>query len=390
MTIDNEMAESVGRNREQMIVSKVNYYLFTKSLPRPGNYSLGVEEGLAYITSHFQNPVWPRAISTKATEGRHVVVDNEKEALARYKAANGLDCRISAFPPNATENPSAIAKFQGVRTTTPSNLIIMMDLDRSNFKSDMALELALSKTIQTVKRKLNTDPTVLWSGRGYHIVQVIDASDTNLESEKIFTDLTAMPSRMFMQFTEDFLSNGKSDKSHNNTVSFGNCMLRIPGSINSKNNQMVRLIKSWDGCSPKVNHLLADFCIYLANKKAQALRDQRQRSRLRFTQSGNSSYTLQWIERLLLTSIADGRKYAIWRILVPYLINRRHLSEEQCTNIIVNWLVRCGEVSRLGFDADYITKYAINHVRTFGPVYPDKIRQEHPGFYNLLVESKII
>jgi hypothetical protein len=59
-------------------------------------------------------------------------------------------------------------------------------------------------------------------------------------------------------------------------------------------------------------------------------------------------------------------------------------------NVIVNWLVKCDKLSRLGFNTDYITKYTISHVGGYGPVYPDKIRHELPGFYSLLVESKII
>lgn len=139
MSTDSKITESLVRNDEQMIASKVNYYLFIKSLPRPTNFSLDVDDGLTYIANHFQEPKWPRTISTKATEGRQVVVNGEKEALARYKAANWLDCRISAYPPNATANPSAIAKFQGIRTATPSNLLVMMDLDRCNFRTGFVI-----------------------------------------------------------------------------------------------------------------------------------------------------------------------------------------------------------------------------------------------------------
>jgi hypothetical protein len=175
-------------------------------------------------------------------------------------------------------------------------------------------------------------------------------------------------------------------------------MMRIPGSINSKNNCEVRLVQEWNGVRPAINYLLADFCGYLANEKWQELRDQQLRPRrkqlkrpyVRSTQYGNRSNTFQWIERLLQTPITDGRKYSIWRILVPYLINRKHLPEEQCTDIIVNWLTGCSRMSQLGFNANHITKYTIKHVGEYGPAHPDKIRHELPAFYNMLVESKII
>ena len=72
-----------------------------------------IERGLDYILSHFQEPLWPRTISTKATEGRQILVNSREEALSRFKRANFLDCRISAYPPNADENPSALQGFKG-------------------------------------------------------------------------------------------------------------------------------------------------------------------------------------------------------------------------------------------------------------------------------------
>lgn len=100
-------------------------------------------------------------------------------------------------------------------------------------------------------------------------------------------------------------------------------MLRVPGSFNSKNNVQVTIVQSWDGRrKPEINYLLSDFCVYLADRKAKELIAQQWRPPTNFKQTGS---TLQWIERLIQTPIEDGRKYSIWRILVPYLINRRHL-----------------------------------------------------------------
>jgi len=143
-----------------------------------------IERGLDYILSHFQEPLWPRTISTKATEGRQILVNSREEALSRFKRANFLDCRISAYPPNADENPSAIARFQGIKTSTPSNIIVMIDLDRCNFKTDIAFELALSRTLNSIKEKLGSEitPTVMWSGRGYHIILPLNSNGVILEN----------------------------------------------------------------------------------------------------------------------------------------------------------------------------------------------------------------
>ena len=141
------------------------------------------------------------------------------------------------------------------------------------FKSERALQLALSRTLQKIKSTLDVEPTVLWSGNGYHIYLVLE-SRVNLENVKQFSDLKIDEvSLKFLRFAETFLSCGKSDKAHNATVSFNNCMMRIPGSINSKNNCEVKFIQQWDGVNrPAINYLLADFCGYIANGEAQKLK----------------------------------------------------------------------------------------------------------------------
>ena len=91
---------------------------------------------LDYILSHFktddkeeegQPRLWPRTISTKATQGRQVIVNSQQEALAYFKAANYFDCRISAYP---YWRPSIVSSFAGIKNPIAPDLI-MIDLDRS-------------------------------------------------------------------------------------------------------------------------------------------------------------------------------------------------------------------------------------------------------------------
>jgi hypothetical protein len=200
-----------------------------------------------YILTHFKEPIWPRTISTKTTQGRQIMVRSREEALAGFAQANYLDCRISAYSPNALENPSEIERYQGITSITPKNLIIIIDLDKSTFKSDKIMELALSKTLKNIKSLLDVEPTVIWSGNGYHIYLVLDSDGIILEIIKQLVDIKVNQlSLKFMRFVESFLSNNKSDKAHNTTVSFNNCMMRIPGSINSKNGCEVRIVKEWN------------------------------------------------------------------------------------------------------------------------------------------------
>jgi hypothetical protein len=59
-----------------------------------------------------------------------------------------------------------------------------------------------------------------------------------------------------------------------------------------------------------------------------------------------------WIETLLRTPISESRKYAGWRILAPYLINVRHLSDDDAFVVIDRWLSKCNKLEELDFDVD--------------------------------------
>ena len=104
--------------------------------------------------------------------------------------------------------------------------------------------------------------------------------------------------------------------------------------------------------------------------------------------SNSGSKPLMWIEKLLQqTPIANGRKYCIWRILVPYLINRKHVSQEDCIHLVTNWLHQCSDLKRLNFNASQKINDAIKRVGTYGPVHPDKLNQEYPELYDLIVNN---
>ncbi|MGB7954911.1 MAG: hypothetical protein WCF23_13110 [Candidatus Nitrosopolaris sp.] len=75
--------------------------------------------------------------------------------------------------------------------------------------------------------------------------------------------------RRFIQWAEQYLSEGKTDPAHSKGVSFKKMMIRIPGSINSKNGQGVKVLQRWDAQRPYINCILRDFRDYLIDKKAK-------------------------------------------------------------------------------------------------------------------------
>ena len=90
--------------------------------------------------------------------------------------------------------------------------------------------------------------------------------------------------------------------------------MRVPGTINSKCAQEIKIVQLWDGQRPAINYLLRDFTRWLINEKLmQRLVGSRKAK-------PTNSTTISRIEKLLQTQIDDHRKFVVWRILVPYPI----------------------------------------------------------------------
>lgn len=190
-----------------------------------------VKEGLELIIRHLDDSmsVWAlgRWISTyvktnSGKEQRFRLVYSEQEALAWYKAANFLDSRIRAY--HSTHSTDS---------TDDTNIappLLLVDIDREHFNTTEEFEQCAAKTRANFKEILDARPTQMWTGNGYHFLQ----PQFVLLLEKVETfKKFKQPSLRFMRFEEQLLTDGKADQNHINNVSFGNCMLRVPGSLNS-------------------------------------------------------------------------------------------------------------------------------------------------------------
>ncbi len=330
-----------------------------------------VAAGLGFILDHLKEPLWPRTISTKTTEGIQIPVKNEQEALAWYKAANFLDCRINAY--------SYYYRKEDVRLRRMIDLV-MIDLDQCNFKSSQELDRARNKTFKKTQETFGSHftPSEVWSGNGYHIYIPIESR--YILEEKIQFSRFKEPSKQFLRFAEYYLSNGKADSNHVSNVSFGNCMLRIPGSHNSKclarsvntvdYSSEVRIVKKWNGYRPPFYLLSGSFLAYLLDQK----REEEARIIIRFPNGNEYSKTttIPWIEKgILQNPIRDHRKYSIWRILSSYLINVRRLSYEESFNIMKDWLDNCNNLERLSFNAKSKIKESLIRVGSYRPISLD-------------------
>jgi hypothetical protein len=322
-----------------------------------------VTEGLDFILTHLKNSTrWPRTISTKASEGKQIRVYSKQEALLYYKNSNYLDCRISAY--------NAKAEQQTID-------LLMIDLDLSNFKSNninntKALDLAKEKSLVKIQdtfdlsSKKFESATVIWSGNGYHLYIPVESQNAILEQMSEFAKYKE-PSKLFLRFAEWYLSHGKADSEHYNTVSFRNCLLRIPGSYNSKNISQIKIVQKWNGTSKVSLHLLySKFLAYLIDQGPKAVKHNNNDNKTStiFSENAKSAYlarknsrlvrkkSIDWIEQLLQRPLADHRKYCIWRILAPYFINVKHSSFDASYNNIYLWLENCNELRELDFDPE--------------------------------------
>ena len=300
--------------------------------------------GLDFILSHFEDPLFPRKVSTYKTKGGQFFVSNKQDIINAFRVSTWLDCRINAFPP--------FTNYKEVQICPPN--FIFIDLDKNNFHSSIKdLKFTLSNTLKNINEILGGHPTVLFTGGGYHIYQPVYCP-TALESVTEFKNYDK-PSQEFLRFAKDYFSNCQADKSNN--PAFKSCLLRIPGSINSKSNTKVTIIQKWNGIRSHITRaLMEEFRTYLLQKNIDEAK-QRQKilnmiRRNKIRNSNNSNYNInyyyEWIEtKILANPFEDSRKIIVDLILAPYLINIKKISYDKSYQIIREWLDKCNSIQKL-------------------------------------------
>lgn len=353
-----------------------------------------VLQGLDFILRHFEEQsgeLFPRKIMTYAL-GYQKEVYSKDEAMQYFAESDYMDCRIRAY-----HDQSSLAKYLCQNEIAPD--LIMMDIDRSHFLSNKAFETTLNIIKTNLHEEIGGIPTVLWSGNGYHIIHPIVS--TVLENIVNFKHYEKS-SEQFLRFAEYYLSDGKADSNHLKTISFANCLLRIPGSHNSKlvykNNNttdestQVKVIQEWNGQRPNIRLLLGTFHAHLVDQKIKGLQKHDELNHRRVNTFRGYSIIINkisWIEKLLQVPLPDNRKYCIWRILAPYLVNVRKLDDDVSFSVILEWLEKCKSVKRLSFDSKYAIWY-IKNARRIGyyPIKLNALKKENAYFYKLLEAEK--
>jgi hypothetical protein len=260
---------------------------------------------------------------------------------------------------------------------------------------------------------LDAQPTQLWTGNGYHFIQPQFA--IVLEKAERFKKF-GHPSRDFMRFEEQLLTDNKADQSHSNNVSFGNCMLRIPGSLNSNQIRFndkgeivdgegdippeaeVRVIQHWVN-RPSIKPLLPQYYIWLQDavtsdidkqiEEVQNARKYRKYSKYN-KQWGNNTNTIGWIEKLLQKPLDDFRKYCIIFILTPYLINIKRLSHSEAFTCLSQWLSKCDSVHKLNFNTTQKINEALGMIGSYLPKSRHRLNDQFYVLYTRLEKEGIV
>jgi hypothetical protein len=337
-----------------------------------------IEENLEFILNHFQNPLYPRNIMTRALGYQKEVFD-EIAVLEYFKASNYQDCRINAYP--------AFTDYYGINFTAPS--FIMFDLDLKDFQSQEQLDKVLYATLDKINKVFHgARPTVLWTGGGYHIYQPIRGFVLEeIDRFAVYIDPTKkdLTSR-FMQFAENHFTNRQSDPQHRPSVK--SCLIRVPGTINSKYNQEVRIVQSWDGVRPPIQYLLRDYRTWLVSEKINDKLEEKRPRRYRNSKNTHHNWTntIPWIEKLLHVPIEDHRKYALWRIVFPYLFNIKKMSDSEVTGTVQTWLDNCAKLRPLDFNSNCLIRQNIRNSNKcrYLPISFEKLRTENNALYNIV------
>ena len=352
-----------------------------------------VQHGLDFILNHFQEPLFPRKIMTKQL-GYQVEVFNKEEALEYFKTSSYEDCRINSYP--------SFTDYHGINRTPIS--FLMVDLDLKDFaqeedpKKKELLDRALNKTLQNIKDTTGGNPTVLWTGNGYHVYQpvsgyILEEYETFYKFTKYFDkDLTSL----FIQFAEEYFTDYTADRLHNPTVK--SCLVRIPGSLNSKciaegRDAWVKIIQRWDSIRPSIQPLLRDFKRWIIQKKIDDIKELKKQEekhakfQMTIYRSQESTTTIKWIEKGILDHpLSDHRKYIIWRILSPYLLNVKKLPKEEAYYVMKEWLDNCDKIEKLNFNSKIKIKDGLKGAsKGYFPISMEKLKEENRQLYDLVL-----
>jgi hypothetical protein len=98
--------------------------------------------------------------------------------------------------------------------------------------------------------------------------------------------------------------------------------------------------------------------------------------------------TIKWIEKgILAHPVKDHRKYIIWRILSPYLLNVKKLPKEEAYSIMKEWLDKCDKLEKLSFNPKTKIRDGLRGAsKGYFPISMEKLKEENRQLYDLILD----
>jgi len=175
-------------------------------------------------------------------------------------------------------------------------------------------------------------------------------------------------------------------------------LIRIPDTFNSKclirglslEDSKVRILQKWDGTRIDGETIAHEFMIWLTKQENNLYKSSSpnkpnliKTNRKRYLGTGKSPHQdkpnsrIEWVERLLQTPLVDQRKYCLWRIIGPYLLNVKHYSEAETAKTMENWLDFCNNLRKLDFEPKIKIYGIIKGNKGFKPISYTKFKDEN-------------
>lgn len=104
----------------------------------------------------------------------------------------------------------------------------------------------------------------------------------------------------------------------------------------------------------------------------------------------HSTIQYQWMEDLLETPIEDGRKYILWKILCPYLVNVKKSEYQESFKILKTWLEKCKKLRKLDFNCDTEIKVKLRNVKHYSPISIKTLMEDNRNLYLRLKQRFVI
>jgi len=306
-----------------------------------------------HILTHFEEPQWPRNVQSKMNNGIQFKANSIDEALDYFEKSNYLDCRISVFSEHE------------INEVLPNGIFI--DLDNVS-----ALHLVKARIYRLIKGV----PLVIFTGRGLALLQPIEIKSMkhlvheNLDGETI--------SKEFLRFMKDYLTGNRADPA--NHPSLKNCLLRVPYTVNSKNNKQVEFKETWNKQRASIRNIP-----FKQHIKKIIEKNKRKNCQTLTVNPENFS----WIENLLQDRNGNFGEQITAFVLSRYLVNVKQLDVDQSVSIIKQWISYPNRRKLSKSEIRHRCNKALKDGKL--PVSLETIKQNNPGSYqNILAIPGIL